>query len=89
MCSAAKLIVRNVAIQRADHVVAIFPGIRNRRVELMAARFRVANEIEPVPSPAFAVVIRSEQPIDDFGEGVGRGVSGESLSFRGGWRETG
>ena len=58
-------VVRLVLVERADHVVAVSPGIGAVEVVLEAVGVGVARNIEPVPAPTFAVVRRGEQPIDE------------------------
>ena len=67
-----ELIERLVGVERANHVVAILEGPGADRV-LRCAAFAVgvAGHVEPMPGPAFAVVRRREQPIDQFFVGVG------------------
>ena len=47
--------VRFVGIERADHVVAIRPGIGPELVLVVAVRVTVVHDVEPVPGPTFAV----------------------------------
>ena len=51
-------VVRQVGVERADDVIAIFVGIRPVVVGLEAIGLGVPNEIEPVLRPAFAVTRR-------------------------------
>ena len=48
-----KTIIRNVRIDRVDHVVAIPPCIGERYVRFAAAGFTIASNIQPMSSPAF------------------------------------
>src|SRR5207245_5172230 len=59
-----KLTVRLILIQGMDHVVAVTPRVRALAVGFVAVGFRVAHDIQPVLSPAFAVVGRSQQALD-------------------------
>lgn len=43
-----------VIIDRTNYIVAIGPGIRTRFVFVVTASVRIANQIQPVPSPPFA-----------------------------------
>ena len=45
-----------VLVQRADHVVAIHPGIRTVVVVLKAIGICITRHVQPVPAPAFAIV---------------------------------
>ena len=49
-------VVAHVGVESVDDVVAVAPGKWERPVARAAHRFRVAGEIEPVASPAFAKV---------------------------------
>ena len=69
---ADELVVRLVVVERADDVVAVPPGVWLRPVALEAVGLGVADQVEPVPRPALAVVRRGEQAIDDLFVGVGR-----------------
>ena len=51
-----KLIVRDIRVQGADDVVAIFVGVMQWVVEFVTVAFCVACEVQPVTSPAFAKV---------------------------------
>ena len=44
------------ALNAADDVVAVAPGVRPRLVELVAVGVGVAGQVEPVPAPALAVM---------------------------------
>ena len=52
---ADELIVRLVVVQRADHVVAVWPGVRPLAVRFESVGLAKANQVEPVPRPALAV----------------------------------
>ena len=57
-------VVGQVAVQGVDHPVAVEPD-EARLVLLVAVGVGVAGGVEPVPSPALAVVRRGQQAIDD------------------------
>ena len=61
-----ELVVREVLVESADHVVAIAPGVLLVEVEFVAVGFGEAHQIEPVPGPALAIVRRDQQPVDDL-----------------------
>ena len=61
-----KGVVGLVGIERFDHPVAIRPGVGPGPVHLEAVALGEPHDVEPVPRPAFAVVRRREQPIDEF-----------------------
>ena len=48
-------VVGLVRVEGADHVVAVAPSLRLRAIALVAVRLGVADEVEPVPPPFFAV----------------------------------
>ena len=55
-----------VFIERSNDVVAIGPSIHPQLVFVIAAGVRVLDDVEPMPRPAFAVVLRIQQSIDEF-----------------------
>ena len=55
-----------VVIQTADHVIAKPPRVRPHHVVLEAMRIREVNRVQPMPRPAFTIVRRCEQPVDQF-----------------------
>ncbi len=54
---------RLVLIERADHPVAIFPRMGLGLISLVAAGLGVAGHVEPVTSPALAVMWRGEEAV--------------------------
>ena len=54
-----------VVVEAADHVVAVFPRMRAVQVVVRAAGVRVTREIQPVATPALAVVRALEQAVDE------------------------
>ena len=83
-------VVGEVLIEGLDDPVAIAPGVGVGIVvagTLLAVG--IAGEIEPEAGPAFAVMGRGEEAVDNFGEGGGRAVGEEGGGFGGGGRETG
>ena len=66
-------VVGHVVVERLDHEVAIAPGVRAVVVVLEAVGLGVADQVEPVPRPALAVVRAGEQPVDQPLVGVGAG----------------
>ena len=70
-----ELIVRQVAIDGVDHPVAVLPDVAGR-VDREPVRIGVPGRIEPMPSPALAIVGRGEQLVDEpvigFGCDLGR-----------------
>ncbi len=64
-------IVGKVVVEEPDDVVAVTMGVFAEAVVFEAFGFAVADQVEPMLSPAFAIARRSEEAIDDFGVGVG------------------
>ena len=62
---AHKLVIRHIVVQRLDDKVAVVIGVMPVGVLLEAETVRVTGEVEPVAPPAFAVVRRVEQAIDN------------------------
>ena len=63
-------IERLVLVERTDDVVSVAPGVLPLRIQLVAVRFRIANDVEPVLRPALAILRRSQQPLDNSIVGV-------------------
>ena len=84
-----KLVVRQVVVESADDVVAVLRGIIKIEVVFVPHGVRVANQVEPVPGPAFAIARGFEQPIDKPGVGVGRRVGGKVGDLGGRRRQAG
>ena len=75
-------VVRDILVDRGDHVVTVAPDtrLRNRSgVVVVAKRVDVAGGVEPVPAPAFAVVRRGQELIDEALVGCRRAVSDETI----------
>ena len=68
---ADEAVVGQVVVEGANHVVAIPVGVGAEAVFLEAFGFAVADDVEPVLRPAFAVARRGEQAVDDFDVGIG------------------
>ena len=75
-------VVRLVVVERLDHVVAVTPGIGAMGVVLEARRVRVARDVEPEPSVAFAVVRRGEQAVDEAFPRIRRSIRDERIDLR-------
>ena len=56
---------RRVAVERANDVIAIRPGGRPGQVGLVPLALAEPDDVEPVPSPALAVLGRGQQPVDE------------------------
>ena len=81
--SSEKGVVGHVGIEGPDHPVAVAAGFPDGVVGAVAGRVGIAGDVEPVPSPAFAVGTRSEEPVDDALPGIGRRVSEEGVELLG------
>ena len=55
-----------VGVERADHVVAVRPGVEPRPILIVAVRLGEVGHVQPVPRPALAVARRRQQPIDQL-----------------------
>ena len=82
-------VVRQVVVERADHVIAVGPGGGNVEVEFVAVSLGKPHQVEPVPSPPHAVVRRCEQPLDDPLVSGGRVVGEKVVDFLRRRREAG
>ena len=76
-------------LKAVDDVVAIPVGLADGIVGGLSGGVGVADDVEPVPSPALAVGRRGQQPVDDPGEGVGRVVGQERVDVLGRRRQSG
>ena len=84
-----ELVVRQVDVEGADHVVAIAECVGDVVVELVSGGLGVADQVEPVPGPALAVVRAGEQPIDQSLVGVGCAIGQEGRDVCGRGRKPG
>lgn len=80
-------IEREIAIVRIDDIITVAPGvIKDETAE--GDGFREAGNVEPMASPAFAEVWRSEELVDEILVGLGRCVLKEGVDLRGRGGET-
>ena len=84
-----KLAIGQVAVERADHIVAIAEYIGDIIVKLMPGGLGIAHQVEPVASPALSIVRADEQPVDKPLVGVGGLIGHECGDLLGGGREAG
>ena len=84
-----ELIVRLVFVERLDHVVAILPGVGLDAIAFEGIGFGVANQVEPMASPTFAVVRRLQQLIDQRSKALRVGIVDKPGDLFGGRRQTG
>ncbi len=75
-----ELVERQVAIQGVDDPVAIFPD-RAGTVDRVAVGVGVVGQVEPIAPPAFAVVRRGQQPIDQPLVSIAAGVGQKRVHF--------
>ncbi len=80
-----EFIVGHVGVKGVDDPVAVAPGVADGAVAFESAGFAVADQIEPVASPALAVARVGEEFVDQARIGVRRGVAQKSVHLgRGG-----
>ncbi len=84
-----KEIVRLVFVERLNHIVAITPRVAVDEIFVKAIGIGVSRNVQPVPSPALAVVRGVEQAVDDAGERIGLIVVEKRSDFFGGRRQAG
>ena len=80
---AHQLVVRHVSVERADHVVAILVRVLCIVVELMATRFGIPDQIEPMSAPSLAEVRRLQQLIHKTFDGSGKLIMDQLLHLTG------
>jgi hypothetical protein len=80
---AEEAVERLVGVERLDHVVAVAPGARRQVVGLEPARVGVTDDVQPVASPALAILGRGQQPVDQPLISPGPIVVRESLDLPG------
>ncbi len=83
-----KLIVGHVLIEGFDHEIPVVIGTGTIAVKLISATLGVANRIEPVPRPAFAIALAGQELIDQFGVGIGGGILDERIDLLGSGRKS-
>ena len=79
-----KLIERQILIERAHYIIAVGVGIGIDSIataKSVAARIRVSRHIQPMPRPAFTVMRRSQQTVNQLGPCIRRIVGHELLHF--------
>src|SRR5260370_41843770 len=72
-------------IKRVDEVIPVAPGVGFGAVALVAVGFGVANRVEPVSSPAFAVSRARKKIVHDALERGRRGIVEEPVLFFRSW----
>ena len=84
---ADEAIIRLVAVERPDDIIAVAPSGGPGVVGFEAIALGEACQIEPEQCPALAVLRRSEQPIDQLLIGVRRRVPDERVHVSRTWRQ--
>src|SRR5262245_1084943 len=69
---------RQVSVEGTRHIVAVAPGMRAGPVNLVTIGFGITNDIQPVLSPALAVMWGRKKSLDESFIGIGPGVRKES-----------
>src|SRR5258708_9265459 len=80
---ADKLAMPVILIKALDHVVAVAPGVIPYDIALIPLALRKTDNVQPVPSPALAVVWRGKEAIDELLIYNGRFIVYERICFRG------
>src|SRR5262249_17208765 len=80
---AEKAVVGLVVVEALDDVVAVTPDERLGTIALVTIGLGIADQVEPVASPLFAVMRRGEQPINQPLVGIRRIVFQESVDLFG------
>ena len=86
---AHQLVVADVGIQCPNQIVAITPGIGNRRITFAAVRLGVAKPIHPMPRPTLAKSRRRQKSIDQSLVGIRRRVLQKGFNLIRRRRQTG
>ena len=77
-------IVRFVVVQGTNHVVSVSPSKGARLIGVTETlRVRITCKIEPMTTPALAVVGRFEEPVNQPAVGVGSGIGHVCASLGG------
>ena len=80
---AHQLIVRHVAVERANEVIAVPPGHGGIGIAFHAMRLGISHQVHPVPRPLLAEARRSQQAVHLPGVCIGRAVRFEGGQFVG------
>jgi len=56
--------IRLIGVERTNNVIAVAPRLGTVSILLVAVRFGVAHQVEPVPGPLFSVMRAGQQAID-------------------------
>ena len=80
-------VVREVAVECPHDPVAVFPRERLGLIAFVPARFGEADQVQPMPRPAFAKLRRGEQPVDQSLVGPRVGIGDKPFDLGAGGRE--
>ena len=58
------LVVGHIGVQRADHIIAVLPGVGGVEIELMTAGLGITHQIQPMTTPVLAKAGRRQQAVD-------------------------
>ena len=78
---AHELVVRQITIDDVDNPVAVAPRLRDRMIGVLAGGVGIADEVQPVPSPALAVVWRLQEAVNNRLISQRRAVGKKGLDF--------
>ena len=84
-----KLVKRFVAVERPNYVVTKSPDIWFGVIAFVAVGFGIADQVQPVAGPLFAVVRRLQQPVDNLFESLRRLIGQERIHRVRGRRQAG
>ena len=65
-----ELVIWHIAVERANDPIAVAPGIANRAIAFEAARLAIADKVEPMPPPSFAIARIVEPTVNQRPVGV-------------------
>src|SRR5262249_23211595 len=82
-----KAVVRLVAVEGADDVVTVTPGIWALEIVGVAAAIGIAKDVGPVTRPALAITVGGEEPRDQLRPGVGGRIVEKCVHIFGRGRE--
>ena len=82
-----ELVEGHVRVQGLDDPVPPAPGVRASQILFVAIAVGVAGEVQPVARPLLAVMLGSEEPVNQSFVGAGAVVSEEGLRLPRRWRQ--
>ena len=84
---AGEFVIGEIGVQRANDPVAVGPRVGPNRIALESVGLTKADDIQPMPCPAFSVVRAGEQAVNQFLVRGGRLVGDKRLHFVGRGRQ--